>query len=248
MSAAAVPWESRTGTGATVISSKGTSATGIQRTSSSNSGYVSTRNSDGTAKANSATSVSKTNNTNHSIELSIKSSGSKSYDKITNQLLIRTTDLEKVYTELFNEAKKNEKVDNVSGKNGTLSIGFSVNATALVGITLSIGIAMDRNGNIAIQGSYALPYDHENETANVGFVDAGFSKQVQVTNAPNIYALEGTSEAIGASSGFFKYFGFDMINLDKDGEFEGMAFQNGWGAGLDVHVTQGTTKTLWIIR
>lgn len=84
---------------------------------------------------------------------------------------------------------------------------------------------------------------------SVGVTDFGVSFQVQITNAESFHDLEGYGEYSGGSGGWVGYFGIDAVRgldywQDDSSEIYGLQIQVGFGAGLDMHVTRGYTKTL----
>ena len=73
----------------------------------------------------------------------------------------------------------------------TITVGFSVSASlGLWTYSASVGVSMDFEGNVGIQGSVGVGL-------TTGGISAGVSGFATITNAPTIYALEGDSTQIG---------------------------------------------------
>ena len=143
---------------------------------------------------------------------------------------------------------------------GTWTISFSVggDVTAFFfGVSISIGVAFDDDGNVAIQWSYSAPnYLNNNDTYSVGILDAGVAASMQITEDDTIYDLEGPASYGGFSVGDGLYGGVDMVYsgakaMDKDNDHiqpSGMQFSMGCGIGLDAHFKTTQTATLLILK
>lgn len=101
---------------------------------------------------------------------------------------------------------------------------------ALFGVYVDVGFSYDWKGNVSTQWSYAVP--GVNDTASVGFLDAGIGG-CAFTNAEDVDGLLGPSSAIGASGGYLGYVTLDLISFedisDMNGDVDG--FQIGGGTG-----------------
>ena len=129
-----------------------------------------------------------------------------------------------------------------------ISLKGAINATFLLGIGADIDLSIDDNGNIGLQWSYSIPF--VNDTKAIGLFDAGIAAQVQVMNVDSIFDLEGKGSYIGGSGGYLGYFGFDLITQEaiadmSDNEVEGIQGQIGVGIGIDIHMLEGYTDTIW---
>ena len=129
----------------------------------------------------------------------------------------------------------------------TKSTSITVNATAIFGVSLSIGYSTDDKGNIVLFYSKAIPSD--NDTMYIGGVDAGIALSKHVTVLDNVDELTGLSGSIGVSGGDLGYLGADAIFLPDNYEHKGI-FGSSWvgvqlsiglGAGADVHIMQTET-------
>ena len=121
------------------------------------------------------------------------------------------------------------------------SMGITANATALLGISLSIGISWDDKGNWGFQFSHAQPTENN---GSYGILDAGAGIFFgEYWSADTIYDLEGGGTQVGASAGASWYAGGDAIWLeDGDSEYDGFQFNIGYGAGVDVHANFTQTE------
>lgn len=129
-----------------------------------------------------------------------------------------------------------------------ISLKGAINATFLLGIGADIDLSIDDNGNIGLQWSYSIPF--VNDTKAIGLFDAGIAAQVQVMNVDSIFDLEGKGSYIGGSGGYLGYFGFDLVTQEaiadmSDNEVEGIQGQIGVGIGIDIHMMEGYTDTIW---
>ena len=134
--------------------------------------------------------------------------------------------------------------------NGKWAITLKVagNATLLFGVGADIDFSFDDNGNIGFQWSYSVPF--VNDTMTVGIADAGVAGQLQVMNVDSIYDLEGNGSYVGASGGYLGYGGIDLVTQERiadmlDEEIEGIQLQVGAGIGIDVHLMQSHTNTIY---
>ena len=136
----------------------------------------------------------------------------------------------------------------------TLSIFLGPNATIIFGGgSIGIGISIDDNGNIGIQWTYSAPNGlNENKTYHAGLIDAGIGGNILYTSVDTIYDLEGPGCSFGFSVGGGPYGGVDAIFAgaemqDSHGiEYpNGAQFSLGYGAGIDAHMMQTQTYTLW---
>ena len=140
----------------------------------------------------------------------------------------------------------------VSGRY-TISLFGELNATFLVGVTLGGGVSFDDDGNFAFQGYYSLPTSPD--TLSVGLADAGISAQLQFTNYDTVDELNGIGSSVGFSGGLGTYIGADIVapgsvssifnSSEKKDSKGGIKVYVGKGVGLDIHVAQSNTKTLY---
>ena len=143
----------------------------------------------------------------------------------------------------------NKAQETLSKINGTLSKGISVGCTlGIVGITANVSVSVDTKGNVAIQGSYSWGV-----TSNPGF-GASIGPTSMITNAPDVYKLEGEGGVVGGSL-FTKVpkvgaigFGGDL-NIIPDSEYNkcyfGISSFKGIGTseGKEFHAGLGGTTT-----
>ncbi len=138
----------------------------------------------------------------------------------------------------------------------TISLVFGADITAFFfGVSVSIGIAFDDNGNIAIQYSESVPnYLNNGETVHFGILDVGIGLSLQITNDDTIYNLEGPASYAGFSAGGIAYAGIDMVysgvevlNRQQNNSLpNGIQLNFGLGFGMDAHIKQTQTKILWV--
>ncbi len=133
----------------------------------------------------------------------------------------------------------------------TFTIKIGINATLFLGISGDIDLSFDGHGNVAVQYSEAIPF-HDNEMA-VGIADAGIALQFQGTCLDSVEDLEGVSSTVGASGGYLGYFGIDGMSTSpmndlNDKDFEGIQIGVGLGIGMDIHLVQGNTHTLFYLH
>ena len=140
----------------------------------------------------------------------------------------------------------------------TLAISVRADFTFFfLGMSISIGISFDGNGNVVIQSSYSAPnYVNNDETYNVGLMDAGAGFSFQVTDDDTVFDLEGPSSYAGAAGGNGGYIAVDMVysgvKMMDDASSEalpnGIQVTVGGGVGIDAHFRSTQTKTILIIR
>ena len=127
----------------------------------------------------------------------------------------------------------------------TVSFGIGIGGTAFIGVSEAIGIAFDDAGNIEIQRSYSSP--KEKETTTIGLFNIGEFGFIQITNKSDVSELTAVSTYLGFSDP--APIGFDVIVdapvADPDGEMIGVQLSMGKGLGVDVHVSQAFTETLY---
>ena len=127
----------------------------------------------------------------------------------------------------------------------TISIGIGGGANLFVGASEGISIAFDDAGNIEIQRSYSTP--RKRETTSIGLFNFGVSKFIQITNKSDVSELTAVSTYLGFSDP--APVGFDVVVdapvADNNGKLIGVQFSKGTGAGVDVHVSQTYTETLY---
>jgi len=130
---------------------------------------------------------------------------------------------------------------------GKWTMGFSIgaNLTVILGVSISVGVYWDDEGNVDWQWSYSVP--GVDDTVGVGVLDVGVSAAVQYTNADTVYDLYGPSYYVGASGGPLWYVGADLIGFE-DGNpnngVDGVQLVGGFGWGLDIHATKTYTRPL----
>ena len=152
---------------------------------------------------------------------------------------------------------KNNPVGNydIAG-NWVMSVGLSANATALFGISSSVAIVWDDNGNIGIQiTNSALPASDEAlRTEYFGLLDAGVGLTgAVIPTADTIFDMEGYAYQLGGSGGSgFPYFGIDAIRLGETlnlFKLDGAQATVGVGAGVDIHYSKTyTEKTIVLVE
>ena len=131
---------------------------------------------------------------------------------------------------------------------GTWTIGLSLgaNITFGLGVSISIGLFFDDNGNFDVQWSYAVP--GVDDTSTVGVLDAGVGVSLQYTDRDTVQDLYGPATYMGASGGPLWYVGADLISFsdasDSNGEINGFQLTGGIGVGVDVHVAETYTKSV----
>ena len=131
---------------------------------------------------------------------------------------------------------------------GTTTFGLSLggNVTLGIGVSVSIGIFWDTEGNCEFQWSYVVP--GVGDTSMVGLVDAGVGVTFQITDRETIYDLYGAATSVGASAGPGWYVGGDIISFsdasNTDSSINGVQLTAGVGIGLDVHVAESYTKAV----
>ena len=131
---------------------------------------------------------------------------------------------------------------------GTWTIGFSfgANLTVILGVSISIGVFVDDNGNIDVQWSYCVP--GVDETVTVGVADVAGGVSFQFTDRDTVHDLRGKGTYIGASGGPWWSVGADVITFsdpsDADAEINGFQVTGGVGFGFDAHVAVTNTKSI----
>ena len=126
---------------------------------------------------------------------------------------------------------------------GRWTIGFSIGANfnLFFGVSISIGIYFDDNGNVDCQWSYAV--SGVNETDSFGLFDAGVGVAIQYTNRDTVYDLYGPTSYIGASFGDVLYVDVDAIMPnDTNKGVDGFQVVAGVGVGIDIHAVTTETK------
>ncbi len=126
------------------------------------------------------------------------------------------------------------------------SIGININATAFLGISLSVGFSIDGKGNWGFQFSHA---GTNIENPSAGLLDIGIGVvPAYIWDADTIYDLEGTGVQAGASGGPGWYVGADCLWLENgDAVPDGISGVFGVGIGIDGHVNVPyTEKTLTV--
>ena len=143
---------------------------------------------------------------------------------------------------------------------GMWTVSFSIGGDLtffFFGVSISIGIAFDDDANVAIQWSYSAPnYLNDDQTYNVGLLDAGVGASLQLTDDDTIYDLEGPGSYIGFTAGNGPYGGVDMVYsgveiMDErasDTLPNGIQINFGYGIGVDAHLRQTQTQTLLVIH
>lgn len=175
-------------------------------------------------------------------------------------------DIATAVTDTYNGAKQKVKdsvkwgatnvlkplVDNIqnqlSEKDLTYSKGINLSGSlGLFGINLQGGIALDTEGNIALQGTPGA-----NLTASTGLLSGSISGYQTVTNAPSVENLTKLGYQAGGSASILHLpvvVGAD-VNVIPDSEkpgvyYNGITTSAGWGTpGAEAHVGAGYTFTL----
>ena len=126
----------------------------------------------------------------------------------------------------------------------TIGISFGANLNLFFGVSVSIGVFFDDEGNVDWQWSYAVP--GVNNTTSIGVLDVGAGLAVQYTNKDSVYDLYGPATYIGASGGPCWYVGADLISFSKPSEMnanaDGFQLVAGVGGGFDTHVVVADTR------
>ena len=148
------------------------------------------------------------------------------------------------------------KIDPIGAWTISFSIGGDI-SLFFFGVSISIGIAFDDDGNVAVQWSHSLPnYINDDETYNVGVLDAGVAVSGQITDDDTISDLEGPASYAGVSAGDGLYGSVDMVfsgtkMMDEDSGNKspnGIQFSIGYGVGVDAHFRTTQTKTIIQLR
>ena len=138
------------------------------------------------------------------------------------------------------------KIPTNKERKGTKTIKIAVNANVGIGTGGDIDISWDKKGNVVLQYSYVCP--GIDDTSSAGLWDAGIAVQYQWTDAESVYDLEGNASYVGASGGPGWYLGYDTVSFDDmsdmNGSVNGGQMQLGFGAGMDIHMTESYTMTL----
>ena len=138
------------------------------------------------------------------------------------------------------------KIPTNKERKGTKTIKIAVNANVGIGTGGDIDISWDKKGNVVLQYSYVCP--GIDDTSSAGLLDAGIAVQYQWTDAESVYDLEGNASYVGASGGLGWYLGYDTVSFDDmsdmNGSVNGGQMQLGFGAGMDIHMTESYTMTL----
>ena len=128
----------------------------------------------------------------------------------------------------------------------TMGISLGGNITVFLGVSISIGIYWDGEGNFDWQWSYSVP--GVDDTMTIGIIGAGVGLAFQQTDRETVYDLYGSATATGASGGALWYIGGDMISFadasDRSGTINGYQVAGGIGMGLDVHLAETNTKPI----
>lgn len=132
---------------------------------------------------------------------------------------------------------------------GATTFGLSLggNITIGIGMSISIGVFWDTEGNFEFQWSYVVP--GVDDTAMAGLIDAGVGATFQITDRDTIYDLYGPATSIGGSVGPGWYVGGDIISFsdasDTNNEINGIQVTGGVGIGLDFHVAESYTRPVF---
>ena len=98
-----------------------------------------------------------------------------------------------------------------------------------------------------MQYSYAVP--GVDNTVMAGGIGAGAGIAVQYTKADTVYDLYGPATYVGASAGPGWFVGGDIVSFsdasDSEMTTDGFQFVTGVGIGVDVHVTESYTRSLF---
>ena len=137
----------------------------------------------------------------------------------------------------------------------SFSIGFDI-TFFFIGMSFSIGFALDDKGNMAIQGSASAPaFLTTGEMSNFGLLDAGIGVSLQLTGDNTVYDLEGPSSYAGFTIGNGAYLGADLVysganmmkDFDTEKQLSGIQINIGLGIGVDMHFRQTQTFTIFPI-
>ena len=137
----------------------------------------------------------------------------------------------------------------------TIAYGFSLSAAFLFGGGISIGLAVDDKGNIALQASHSIHAIDKN-TSHISFAGIGIGSYAAYTNLEEVGNLESYSTYVGASITAGASVGVDAIvpgALLGEGEnalqpdIVGAQITAGGGIGLseDFHIISTNTKNLF---
>ena len=124
----------------------------------------------------------------------------------------------------------------------------------LFGLSGSVGLSFDGEGNMALQTTYALPAYLNEKTSIFGILSAGASSSIQWTEANTVDDLNGPGFSGGFSGGYLWYsWGGDFICAGDEMRAEnpkvnGLESGSGVGAGLDAHMMTTETITHWKVN
>ena len=130
----------------------------------------------------------------------------------------------------------------------TYGIIVALNAVFFQGVSVSIGVFIDDDGNFDIQASYAFPFN--SETSVRGIPSLGVGVSAQFTNADTVHDLCGASLLTGGSVSIFGVtYGIDSVFLDDwddpQKSPDGYQFTCGLGLGLvEYHVMKTNTVSV----
>nr|WP_243108464.1 RHS repeat-associated core domain-containing protein [Maliibacterium massiliense] len=136
-----------------------------------------------------------------------------------------------------------EAQEKTKNNKGTVAIGVSGSAAAMMGVTGSAGIVVDRRGNVGYMygggGGGGMP------SASAGIF-------IATTNAPDIVALNGPTLEIGISGNVMGSAGVNYLvfhDPDTNEVLQGMSTSFGAGVSappIEVHANYTGTKVVWI--
>ena len=137
----------------------------------------------------------------------------------------------------------NQPVNNID-PHGMWTLGLSIGGSAFfwLGVSVSIGIFIDDNGNFDVQWSHSV--SGTDKTNAVGGIGAGAGLSFQYTNNDTVYDLYGSSTYAGASGGPSWYVGADAISTTGNGDTNGVQVNVGVGVGVDVHIGTSYTESV----
>ena len=137
----------------------------------------------------------------------------------------------------------------------TISFSFGYDITFFYwGVSGTISLSFDDDGNVAIQNSYSEPYyENDGKTMHLGLMDVGAAISFQWTNDDTIRDLNGNTTYLGGSVGILSASGgIDLVysnhNPIKDqlpGTPTGFQVSIGKGVGMDVHLKTTYTNTIY---
>ena len=124
----------------------------------------------------------------------------------------------------------------------TRSIGLSFSAFVFTGFSYSYSLSFDGLGNVAIQKTKANPFVKESGVI-IGLYSIGVGITHSKTDLESVYDLEGPSLSVGGS--ISKHGWEQIITFENPSEVIGKTRSYGVGKGVDIHMSNTVTETVW---